>query len=164
MIVIVVGYVESVEKPETSDSEAIFEDLAFRKTSWKEKSQMWKTRPFNLRCGKSVLIVEKSVENVESLKLLSEPGISVLKTRKSRACFAYSCINMQNAGRFIVNLQNASGTDVLHDVVHGLLQVAVLADVLLHRIDGVHNGGMVTLEFGTDGFHAHTGDLADDIH
>ena len=23
---------------------------------------------------------------------------------------------------------------------------------------------MVTLEFGTDGFHAHTGDLADDIH
>jgi len=27
-----------VEKPETSDSEAIFEDLAFRKTSWKEKS------------------------------------------------------------------------------------------------------------------------------
>ena len=77
---------------------------------------------------------------------------------------AYSCINMQNAGRFIVNLQHASGTDVLHDVVHGLLQVAVLADVLLHRIDGVHNGGMVTLEFGTDGFHAHTGDLADDIH
>lgn len=65
---------------------------------------------------------------------------------------------------FIVNLQHASGTDVLHDVVHGLLQVAVLADVLLHRIDGVHNGGMVTLEFGTDGFHAHTGDLADDIH
>ena len=54
------------------------------------------------------------------------------------------------AGRFIVNLQHASGTDVLHDVVHGLLQVAVLADVLLHRIDGVHNGGMVTLEFGTD--------------
>jgi len=32
-----------VEKPETSDSEAIFEDLAFRKTSWKEKYQMWKT-------------------------------------------------------------------------------------------------------------------------
>ena len=77
---------------------------------------------------------------------------------------AYSCINMQNAGCFIVNPQHASGTDVLHDVVHGLLQVAVLADVLLHRIDGVHNGGMVTLEFGTDGFHAHTGDLADDIH
>lgn len=62
-------------------------------------------------------------------------------------CSAYSCINMQNAGRFIVNLQHASGTDVLHDVVHGLLQVAVLADVLLHRIDGVHNGGMVTLKF-----------------
>ena len=79
-------------------------------------------------------------------------------------CSVYSCINIQNAGRFIVNLQHASGTDVLHDVVHGLLQVAVLADVLLHRIDGVHNGGMVTLEFGTDGFHAHTGDLADDIH
>jgi len=32
-----------VEKPETFDSEAIFEDLPFRKTSWKEKSQMWKT-------------------------------------------------------------------------------------------------------------------------
>jgi len=42
LIVIVVGYVESVEKPETSDSEAIFEDLAFLKTSWKK----------NLKCGK----------------------------------------------------------------------------------------------------------------
>jgi hypothetical protein len=91
LIVIVVGYVESVEKPETSDSEAIFEDLAFRKTSWKEKSQMWKTRPFNPLCGKPVLIVEKTVENVESLKLLSEPGISVLKTRKRHGMF---CIFM----------------------------------------------------------------------
>ena len=75
MIVIVVGYVESVEKPEISDSEAIFEDLAFRKTSWKEKSQMWKTRPFNLLCGKSVLIVEKSVENVEKI---SAPACRVI--------------------------------------------------------------------------------------
>ena len=50
---------------------------------------------------------------------------------------------MQNAGRFIVNLQHASGTDVLHDVVHGLLQVAVLADVFLHRIDGVHNLSLI---------------------
>lgn len=44
MIVIVVGYVESVEKLETSDSEAIFEDLAFRKN-----------------------LVERKISNVENL-------------------------------------------------------------------------------------------------
>ena len=55
-----------MEKPGKADSEAIFEQLIFRKTLWKEKVRMWKTRSFNPLCGKPMLIVEKTVENVES--------------------------------------------------------------------------------------------------
>lgn len=153
-----------MEKPGKADSEAIFEQLIFRKTLWKEKVQMWKTRPFNLLCGKPMLIVEKMVENVESRKDPFLPAELFFIQTQGAAPFAYYCINIQNAGRFIVNFCWASGADVLHDIINGLLQVAVLADVLLHGIDGVHNGRVVTLEFGANGLHAHAGNFADDVH
>lgn len=153
-----------MEKPGKADSEAIFEQLIFRKTLWKEKVRMWKTRSFNSLCGKPLLIVEKTVENVESRKAPFLPAILSSIQTQGAAPFAYYCINMQNAGRFIVNFCRSSGADVLHNIINGLFQVAVLADVLLHGIDGVHNGRVVTLEFGANGLHAHAGDFADDVH
>lgn len=153
-----------MEKPGKADSEAIFEQLIFRKTLWKEKVRMWKTRSFNPLCGKPMLIVEKTVENVESRKALSLPaGLCSIQAQRA-ASFVYYCINIQNAGRFIVTFCRSSGADVLHDIINSLFQVAVLADVLLHGIDGVHNGGMVALEFGANGLHAHAGNFADDVH
>ena len=57
-----------------------------------------------------------------------------------------------------------SGLHVLDDVAHGLAQVLVVLHVTLHGLEGVDDGGVVTAgEFTADLFHAHAGDLAQDV-
>ena len=56
-------------------------------------------------------------------------------------------------------------TSAMHDdVAHGLAQVLVVLHVTLHGLEGVDDGGVVTAgEFTADLFHAHAGDLAQDV-
>ena len=77
------------------------------------------------------------------------------------------CLRRRGWGKCRKNnvfVRRTSGADVFDDVVHRLFDVAVALDVLLHGFQAVNHGGVVPLEFGADGLHAHAGDLADDIY
>ena len=70
---------------DTIDTKAITntEVITFNRMAYRILNEVGGSTQVTLsNCGKSMLIVEKSVENVESGKLLSEPGISVLNIRK----------------------------------------------------------------------------------
>ena len=57
-----------------------------------------------------------------------------------------------------------SGLHVLDDVAHGLAQVLVVLHVPFHGLEGVDDGGVIAAgEFPADLFHAHAGDLPQDV-
>ena len=60
--------------------------------------------------------------------------------------------------------KSVSGLDVLDDVAHGLAQVLVVLHVPFHGLEGVDDGGVIAAgEFPADLFHAHAGDLPQDV-
>lgn len=57
-----------MEKPGKPDSAGIYGQKVFRRRRWKVQSKMWTTQVIHPAGGKLMLIVEKTVENVENVK------------------------------------------------------------------------------------------------
>ena len=60
--------------------------------------------------------------------------------------------------------KSVSGLDVFDDVADRLPEMLVVLHVPFHGLEGVDDGGVIAArEFPADLFHAHAGDLAQDV-